>query len=91
MGNVDMKKGKRKRAPLQHQTEHMLVSCSDRVDVEDRLPVFAQDVEAHVAFEVDVRVVNGRVAEHLGVTEQRISGRKERKEGGVQAFKRKNQ
>ncbi|CAH0367235.1 unnamed protein product, partial [Pelagomonas calceolata] len=37
----------------------------DGVDVEDRLPVLAQDVEADVALEVDVRVEDLRVAVDL--------------------------
>ena len=37
----------------------------NRVDVEDWLPVFAQNVEAHVPLEVNVRVVNSSVAQHL--------------------------
>jgi hypothetical protein len=51
-----------------------------RVDVEHGLPVFAQNVEAHVALEVNVRVVNGRVAEHL-VAQARRRGAKMRRAG----------
>lgn len=36
------------------------------VDVEHRLPVLAQDVKADIAFKVDVRVKDPRLAVHLG-------------------------
>lgn len=38
--------------------EQVLQPDHDRVEIEDGLPVLAKNVEADVAFEVDVRVVD---------------------------------
>lgn len=38
--------------------EEVLQTDHDRVQVEHGFPVLAQDVEAHVSLEVDIRVVN---------------------------------
>ena len=46
--------------------EEELQADDDGVEVEHGLPVLAQDVEAHLALEVDVRVVDGLLAPHLG-------------------------
>lgn len=40
--------------------EQVLQADHDRVEVEDGLPIFAEDVEADIAFQVDVRVVDLR-------------------------------
>ena len=40
-------------------------SVNDRVNVEDGFPVFAQNVEAHLALQVNVWVVNLGLAFHL--------------------------
>lgn len=45
--------------------EEELQAVADGIEVENGLPVFAEDVEAHVAVEVDVGVVHGRCALHL--------------------------
>lgn len=48
-----------------HQKQ-ILQPVHDRVDRQHRLPVLAQDVQTHVALEVDVRVVHLRFALDLG-------------------------
>lgn len=46
--------------------EEVLQPDHDGVQIEDGFPVFAEDVEADVAFEVEVRVVHLWDAFHLG-------------------------
>ena len=55
--------------------EEVLQSDHDGIEVEDGLPVLAQDVQAHVSFEVEVRVVDLRVRVRAGERWWRLRGK----------------
>jgi len=43
-----------------------LQSYNNRIEIENRLPVFSQNVEAHLALEINIWVVDLFAASHLG-------------------------
>lgn len=48
-----------------HQKQ-ILQSVDNGIDCQDGLPVLAQDVQADVALQIDVRMIDLRLAFHLG-------------------------
>lgn len=46
--------------------EEILQTIDDGVDREHRLPILSQDIEAHVTVQINVGMINGGLALHLG-------------------------
>jgi len=60
--------------PVQKSTYHeeMIQPINDGVDIQDRLPVFTQNIEAYIAFQINIGMVNLKYLSRLYVTNSQI-------------------
>jgi len=50
----------------------MIQPIYDGVDIQDRIPVFTQNIEAHIAFQVNIGMVNLKYLSRLYVTNWQV-------------------
>lgn len=50
----------------------MIQPINDDVDIQDKLPVFTQNIEADIAFQINIGMVNLKYLSRLYVTNSRV-------------------